>query len=349
MSEKIIAIEKLTVDFTVRNSVLHVLRNVNLEVNKGESLVIVGESGCGKSVLLKSILGLLERNAKIVSGKIIYRGKSLTTFRTEQDFQKIRGHEIAMILQDPMTSLNPLLTIGNQIEEAIAIHQPLCKARRKEEVIRLLLEVGIQEPIKTRHYYPHECSGGMRQRVVIAIALACKSKILLCDEPTTALDVTIQEQVLGLLIHLQQKYQLTVVYITHDFGVVAKVADRVAIMYAGEIVEIGTSNDIFRDARHPYTWSLLASQPALYKPGEELSYLGGTLPNPKEKIQGDAFAPRNPWALERDFTYAPPYYKVSETHQVKSWLLDEKAPKVEPPRILKEYYQIGKGNIKKEI
>ena len=340
MPENILTIENLTVDFTVRNALLHVLRGVSLEVIKGESLVIVGESGCGKSVLLKSILGLLEQNAKIVAGRILYRGNNLTSFQSEKDYQKIRGHEIAMILQDPMTSLNPLLTIGYQIEEAIAIHQPLRKVKRKEEVIRLLTEVGMKDPRKTRHYYPHECSGGMRQRVVIAIALACKPNILLCDEPTTALDVTIQEQVLNLLIHLQHKYQLTVVFITHDFGVVAKVADRVAVMYAGEFIEVGTSNDIFLDARHPYNWSLLASQPALYVHGEELIYLGGTLPNPQEEIQGDAFAPRNPWALERDFIYAPPYFKLSDTHQVKSWLMEKRAPKVEPPRIIKEYYQL---------
>ncbi len=342
MSENILVIENLTVDFTVRNAVLHVLRGISLKVIKGESLVIVGESGCGKSVLLKSILGLLEQNAKIVSGSILYRGTNLTTFQSEKEFQRIRGNEIAMILQDPMTSLNPLITIGDQIEEAISIHQPRSKRKRKEEVIRLLTEVGIHDPINTRHYYPHECSGGMRQRVVIAIALACKPKILLCDEPTTALDATIQEQVLNLLNDLQQKYQLTVVYITHDFGVVGKVANRVAVMYAGEIVEVGTSNDIFRNARHPYTWSLLASQPTLYQPGEEIIYLDGTLPNPQEIIQGDAFAPRNPWALVRDFTCSPPYYKVSDTHQVKSWLMDKRAPKVEPPRILKEYYQLGK-------
>lgn len=341
MADSILSIENLTVDFTVRKTVLHVLRDVNLEVVKGENLVIVGESGCGKSVLLKSILGLLEQNAKIVSGRILYRAKNLAAYHLERDFRNIRGQEIAMILQDPMTSLNPLFTIGYQIEEAIAIHQTLSKEKRKEEVIKLLTEVGIRDPERARNYYPHECSGGMRQRVVIAIALSCKPKILLCDEPTTALDVTIQEQVLNLLMELQRKYQLTVVYITHDFGVVAKVADRVAIMYAGEIIEVGTSEDIFRDARHPYTWSLLSSQPALYQPGQELVYLGGTLPNPGENIKGDAFAPRNPYALVRDFTCAPPYYKVSDTHKVKSWLMDRRAPKVEPPRILKEYYHMG--------
>lgn len=341
MAESILSIENLTVDFTVRNAVLHVLREVSLEVHKGESLVIVGESGCGKSVLLKSVLGLLEQNARIVSGRILYRAKNLATYHQEKEFQKIRGHEIAMILQDPMTSLNPLLTIGTQIEEAILLHQTLSKGRRKEEVLRLLTEVGIRDPKKTRHYYPHECSGGMRQRVVIAIALACKPKILFCDEPTTALDVTIQEQVLNLLMELQRKYQLTVVYITHDFGVVAKVADRVAVMYAGEIIEVGTSEDIFRDARHPYTWSLLASQPALYPPSVELVYLSGTLPNPQDKITGDAFAPRNPWALARDFMVSPPYYSVSPTHLVKSWLMDQRAPKVLPPAILKEYYHMG--------
>ncbi len=341
MTENILIVENLVVDFTVRDAVLHVLRSVSLEVIKGESLVIIGESGCGKSVLLKSILGLLERNAKLVSGRILYRGRNLAAYQSEREFRSIRGQEISMILQDPMTSLNPLFTIGKQIEEAIAIHQPLSKAKRKEEVMKLLTEVGIREPEEARNYYPHECSGGMRQRVVIAIALACKPKVLLCDEPTTALDVTIQEQVLNLLIALQQKYKLTIVYITHDFGVAAKVADRIAIMYAGEIIEIGTSKDIFRDARHPYTWSLLASQPALYQPGEELIYLSGTLPNPEEKINGDAFAPRNPYALGRDFIYAPPYYKVSGTHQVKSWLMDKRAPKVKPPKVLREYYRLG--------
>lgn len=338
----ILTVENLNVKFSLRGKTLHAIRDVSLELYKGETLAIVGESGSGKSVLTKTFMGLLDANGWIDSGSIHYGGRDLAHFQAEKEWLTIRGKEIAMVLQDPMTSLNPLKTIGAQIEEALRLHQNLTGAAAHQRMIETLSDVGITEPERRARQYPHEFSGGMRQRVVIAIAIACKPKILICDEPTTALDVTIQAQILHLIRELVHKYDLTTVYITHDLGVVANVADRVAVMYAGDIVEIGESREVFYDARHPYTWALLSSLPQLGVKGEELFSIKGTPPNLFLEIKGDAFAPRNPHALKIDFEQRPPFLEVSPTHKARTWLLDPRAPHVEPPEVLK---RLRKGEI----
>ena len=230
-----------------------------------------------------------------------------------------------------MTSLNPLKTIGKQIEEAVRLHQGLRGSEARRAVLEALADVGIDQPERRYRQYPHEFSGGMRQRVVIAIAIACRPKILICDEPTTALDVTIQAQILELIKQMQKKYHLTTIYITHDLGVVANVADRIAVMYAGGIVEIGTCKEVFYEPLHPYTWALLSSLPQLGVKGQPLFSIRGTPPNLFHEVRGDAFAPRNPQALKIDFLQTPPFFEVSPTHKARTWLLDPRAPKVENP------------------
>ena len=329
--QKILEVKDLTVKFKLRGEILTAIREASLDVYKGESIAIVGESGSGKSVFTKSFIGLLDKNGFIGGGSIKYNGLEISDYHKERDWIKIRGKEIAMVFQEPMTSLNPLKTVGKQIKETIEIHQDIKGKESKQEAINILKDVGISQAEIRYNQYPHEFSGGMRQRVVIAIAIACKPKILICDEPTTALDVTIQAQILNLLKKLKTKYNLTTIYITHDLGVVANVADRVAVMYAGDIIEIGKVEEIFYNPKHPYTWALLSSLPQLGEKGEALYSIEGTPPNLFKEIRGDAFAPRNPKALKIDFIKRPPYFSVSSTHKAKTWLLDPKAPKVEPP------------------
>ncbi|WP_352420843.1 ABC transporter ATP-binding protein [Proteiniborus sp.] len=331
----ILSVKDLVVKFKLRGRVLTAIREASLDLYEGESLAIVGESGSGKSVFTKAFMGLLDSNGWIDSGSIIYNGENIAKFRKEDDWIKIRGKKIAMVFQDPMTSLNPLKIIGKQVQEAVELHQGIKKEEAKKIVIEILNDVGIPEPEKRYNQYPHEFSGGMRQRVVIAIAVACRPNILICDEPTTALDVTIQAQILSLLKMLKKKYNLTTIYITHDLGVVANVADRIAVMYAGDIVEIGTCEEVFYNAQHPYTWALLSSLPQLGVKGEPLHSIKGTPPNLFHEIKGDAFAPRNPRALKIDFVERPPYFTVSPTHKAKTWLLDSRAPKVDPPESIK--------------
>ncbi|WP_225230155.1 ABC transporter ATP-binding protein [Ureibacillus galli] len=339
---RILSIQNLIIQFKLRGQVLTAIRDISLDLYKGESLAIVGESGSGKSVLVKSIIGLLEKNGSVAQGRILYKEDDLTKFETEKDWLKIRGKEIAMVTQDPMTSLNPLKTIGKQIEECVVLHQKLKGKEAYQRTLQLLKDVGIHDVEKRYKQYPHEFSGGMRQRIVIAIAIACNPKILICDEPTTALDVTIQAQILQLLKNLQQKYGLTTIYITHDLGVVAKVADRIAVMYAGDIIEVGQTHEVFFNGKHPYTWALLSSLPQLGAKGEELYSIKGTPPNLFKEIKGDAFAPRNPYALKIDFEERPPFFKVSETHFAKTWLLHPNAPKVELPQNLQAFFEEGR-------
>ena len=342
----ILSFEDLDIRFTLRGQVLNAIRGISLDVYKGESLAIVGESGSGKSVFTKSAMGLLDANGTIAGGHIWYDGKDLASFKTEKEWLTIRGKEIAMVMQDPMTSLNPLKTVGAQIQEAVQLHQGLKGPEAKKAAIEALADVGISDPENRFKQYPHEFSGGMRQRVVIAIAMACRPKILICDEPTTALDVTIQAQILELIRTLQKKLELTTIYITHDLGVVANVADRIAVMYAGDIVEVGTCDEVFYDPRHPYTWALLSSLPQLGVKGESLYSIQGTPPNLFYEVKGDAFAPRNPKALKIDFIKRPPYFDVSPTHKARTWLLDPRAPKVEPPEhILKLRKRGGAGYV----
>ncbi len=339
---RILSIQNLIIKFKLRGQVLTAIRDISLDLYKGESLAIVGESGSGKSVLVKSIMGLLDKNGYIDQGEILYKDYNLAKFSTEKDWLKIRGKEIAMVTQDPMTSLNPLKTVGKQIEECVILHQGLKGKEAYEQTLKLLTDVGIRDVQKRYKQYPHEFSGGMRQRIVIAIAVACNPKILICDEPTTALDVTIQAQILQLLKNLQEKYGLTTIYITHDLGVVAKVADRIAVMYAGDIIEVGKTPEVFFNGKHPYTWALLSSLPQLGARGEELYSIKGTPPNLFNEIKGDAFAPRNPYALNIDFVERPPFFKVSETHFAKTWLLHADAPKVEPPLTLQGFFEEGR-------
>jgi len=334
--KKILEIQDLVIKFNLRGKTLTAIRGASLDLYKGESLAIVGESGSGKSVFTKSCMGLLDQNGWIDSGHILYNNFDLSEFKTEKEWLNIRGKKIAMVFQDPMTSLNPLKTIGKQVEEAVLLHRKLKKSEAKKIVLSILDDVGIPEPEVRYKQYPFEFSGGMRQRVVIAIAVACNPEILICDEPTTALDVTIQAQIMDLLKNLQEKYNLSIIYITHDLGVVAHVADRVAVMYAGDIVEIGLSDEIFFDPRHPYTWALLSSLPQLGVKGEDLYAIQGTPPNLFKEIKGDAFAPRNPNALEIDFVHRPPYFKITDTHKAKTWLLDPRAPKVPRPALIEK-------------
>lgn len=331
MAERILDMENLHVSFDTYAGEVKAVRGVTLHVDEGEVLAIVGESGCGKSVTAQTIMKLNPMPpARIVEGKINLAGHDIVK-ASEKDMQKIRGQEVAMIFQDPMTCMNPTTQVGKQIVESIKLHRHLSRQEAKEEAIKCLKQVNIPNPEERAKQYPHEFSGGMRQRVVIAIAVACHPEILICDEPTTALDVTIQAQILDLIRSLQKELNMTVVYITHDLGVVANVADRVAVMYAGQIVEYGMVEEIFYDAWHPYTWALLSALPQLGVKGEALPTIDGTPPNLFNEVKGDAFAPRNKRALAIDFVEEPPFFEVSPTHKAKTWYLDPRAPKIEQP------------------
>ena len=335
----ILSAKDVEITFSLRGNKLNAIRKCSLDLYDGETLAIVGESGSGKSVFTKTFVGMLDGNGSITGGSIMYDGKDLAKFKKEKEWMTIRGKKIAMVMQDPMTSLNPLKKVGKQIQECIELHQGLKGAVGKKATLQILEKVGIPYPEMRYNQYPHEFSGGMRQRVVIAIAVACRPQILICDEPTTALDVTIQAQILELIRNLQAEYHMSVIYITHDLGVVANVADRVAVMYAGQIVEVGKVDEIFYDARHPYTWALLSALPQLGVKGEALPTIDGTPPNLFNKIKGDAFAPRNRQALAIDFEEEPPYFEVSETHKAKTWYLDPRAPKIEPPKSVQQLRQ----------
>jgi oligopeptide transport system ATP-binding protein len=335
MSEPVLSARDVVVKFSLRGQILTAIREASLDLYEGETLAIVGESGCGKTVFTKTFIGMLDANGWVDSGSIMFEGNDLAGFTTEREWLTIRGKKIAMVFQDPMTALNPLRTVGMQIQEVLELHQGLDRERAKERTIEILNQVGIGDPDMRYGQYPHEFSGGMRQRVVIAIAVACDPRILICDEPTTALDVTIQAQILELIRALQRRLGLTLIYITHDLGVVANVADRVAVMYAGDIIEYGTAEEIFYNPRHPYTWALLSSLPQLGVKGKPLYSIRGTPPNLFNEIHGDAFAPRNPRALKIDFIARPPYFEVTPTHFARTWLLDPRSPKVEPPETIR--------------
>lgn len=346
--ERILKIRDLNISFKTDNGNVKAIRGVNLDLYKGETIAIVGESGSGKSVTTKAIMGILASNGKIDSGTIDYvwydeytgeRKERDIVQMSERELQKeIRGRKIAMVFQDPMTSLNPTMTIGRQVMEPMMYHYKKSKQEAYQKALELLELVGITDAEKRMKNYPHQLSGGMRQRIVIAIALSCDPYVLICDEPTTALDVTIQAKILELIQEIQKKKNLSVIYITHDLGVVAKVADYVNVMYAGKIVETGTINEIFYDPRHPYTWGLLSAMPDLDTDDDELYTIPGTPPNLIYEVKGDAFAPRNKYALNIDLRLDPPTYYVpgSKTHKVSSWLMHENAPKVEMPETLRK-------------
>ena len=330
--EPILSVKDLSVSFQAFAGTVHAVRDVNFDLMKGETLAIVGESGSGKSVTIKAILGILAKNGHIDSGSILYQGEDMAKYK-EKDFYKIRGKRISLVFQDPLSALNPIMKIGKQISEALILSGSIEKSKAKQRAIELMEAVGIPNAAERYEAYPFPFSGGMRQRIVIAIALACNPEILICDEPTTALDVTIQARILELINDMKREHDLSVIFITHDLGVVANIADRVCVMYAGRIVEVGTCEDIFYHPAHPYTWALLSAMPDLHTE-ETLYAIPGAPPNMLHPPKGDAFAARNKYAMKIDFEKEPPYFKISDTHYAATWLLHPDAPKVEMPEIL---------------
>ncbi|SFD65511.1 oligopeptide transport system ATP-binding protein [Lentibacillus persicus] len=336
---KLLEVKDLSVAFKTYSGEVQAVRGIDFDLKKGETLAIVGESGSGKSVTTKAITQLLPKpQGYIKTGEILFEGEDITKYTTKQ-MQKLRGKDISTVFQDPMTSLNPTMKVGKQIAEGLIKHRKMSKSQAKDKTIELLELVGIPQPETRLNQYPHQFSGGMRQRAVVAIALACNPKILIADEPTTALDVTIQAQILELMKDIQREMDSAIIFITHDLGVVANVADRVAVMYAGKIVEIGTADDIFYNPKHPYTWGLLGSMPTLDDDEEELFAIPGSPPDMLNPPKGDAFAPRNRFALEIDTQMEPPMFKVSDSHYAATWLLHEHAPKIEPPESVQRRMQ----------
>ena len=342
--ENVLTVRDLSITFTTTAGPVHAIRGVNLDLYRGETLAIVGESGSGKSVTVKAAMGILAKNGRVDSGSIEFTyhhddGTPETVNILEMKKRDIRRHingkRIAMIFQDPMTSLDPTMPIGKQIMEGMIWHYKTPKAEAYQKAVALLREVGIADAEERMKNYPHQLSGGMRQRVVIAIALACDPELLICDEPTTALDVTIQAKILELIQRIQKERNISVIYITHDLGVVAKVADFVNVMYAGRIVETGSTDEIYYAPAHPYTWGLLSAMPDLDTEDDRLYTIPGSPPNLLHPVQGDAFAPRNVYALNIDERLEPPMFKITDTHYAATWLLDPRAPKVELPPELK--------------
>lgn len=338
--------------------VVHAIRGINLDLQKGETVAIVGESGSGKSVTMKAAVGLLDSNATINSGEILYtyddgHGQDKTVDLLKLSKKQLRteynGQRLAMVFQDPMTSLDPTMTIGKQIMEGMLLHKHMPKDEARTKALQLLELVGITDAEKRFRNYPHQLSGGMRQRVVIAIALSAEPDILICDEPTTALDVTIQSKILDLIKQIQQKMHLSVIYITHDLGVVAKVADYVNVMYAGKIVEVGNVEEIFYEPCHPYTWGLLSAMPDLETADDRLYSIPGSPPNLLHEPVGDAFAARNRFAMVIDKKAEPPLFKVSEAHYAATWLLHPDAPAFEMPKELKERLERAKKEAAKYL
>lgn len=342
--EQILKVRNLDITFRTTAGPVHAIRGVDIDLFKGETVAIVGESGSGKSVTMKAAMGILASNATVTGGQIEFSyhhedGSPETIDILQKDKKWIRRHingkRIAMVFQDPMTSLDPTMNIGKQIMEGMIWHFKTPKKEAWDRAVQLLKEVGIEDAEKRMKQYPHQLSGGMRQRVVIAIALACNPDLLICDEPTTALDVTIQAKIIELIRKVQETRGISVIYITHDLGVVAKVADYVNVMYAGKIVEKGAIDEIFYDPCHPYTWGLLSAMPDLDTDDERLYTIPGSPPNLLHEKEGDAFAPRNRFALEVDDKADPPMFQVSDTHYAATWLLDPRAPKVEMPEELR--------------
>lgn len=331
MYEKILDVKDLHVSFFTYAGEVQAVRGVTFDLKKGESLAIVGESGSGKSVTSQSIMRLIpEPPGKIKNGEVLFDGKDLTKL-SNKDMQTIRGSEIGMIFQDPMTSLNPTMTVGKQITEGLIKHQNLTKAEATKRAIEMLNLVGIPNAQERVNQYPHQFSGGMRQRVMIAIALSCNPKLLIADEPTTALDVTIQAQIIDLMKDLQQKLDTSIIIITHDLGVVADIAQRVIVMYAGTVIEFGTINDIFYNPQHPYTWGLLRSVPRLdSKEHGKLVPILGSPPDLLDPPKGCPFAPRCDYAM-KVCEQMPEETTVGPGHKVKCWLQHPNAPKVERP------------------
>ena len=317
--EKLLEIKNLETAFRIKDDYFNAVDKVSLDLYRNEVLAIVGESGCGKSTLATTIMRLHNENLTKSTGEIIFNGKNLLDL-TEEEMNKIRTKDIGMIFQDPLSSLNPLHRIGKQIEEALIYHTKLSAEERQKRVIELLTQVGIPNPERCSKQYPHELSGGMRQRVMIAMAMSCKPSVLITDEPTTALDVTIQAQILDLVKGLQAEMHAGIILITHDLGVVAEMADRVAVLYAGEVVELGTAEQIFKNPKHPYTRSLLRSIPQIddEQADEELYVIQGMVPSLKTlDRQGCRFADRIPWVNKEEHEHNPTLHEVEEGHHVR--------------------------------
>lgn len=332
--ETVLSVSDLSVSFRAYGGIVRAVRGVSFSLARGETVAIVGESGSGKSVSIKAVMGILPHNAVVESGSIQYDGKDLLTL-SEDQFSQIRGKRIGLIFQDPLSALNPIMKIGHQITEVLRIRAGMSKVAAKRRALELMDAVGIADPQRRFDAYPFQFSGGMRQRIVIAIALASEPEILICDEPTTALDVTIQARILDLINDIKRKLNLSVIFITHDLGVVARMADKIHVMYAGKIVESGAVEEIFFEPAHPYTWALLSSIPDL-QTKERLLAIPGIPPNMLSPIQGDAFAPRNPYALRIDYEMEPPTFRISETHTAATWLLHPDAPHVALPQALSD-------------
>ena len=333
----ILSVKDLRISFRTYGGKVQAVRGISYDLHRGETLAIVGESGSGKSQSIRAIMGILANNAIIESGEILYDGMDLTKVE-EKDFHEIRGKRIGLIFQDPLSALNPIMKIGKQITEVLHLHNKMTKEEAKARAIELMEAVGIPDAERRFNQYPFQFSGGMRQRIVIAIALAGDPEILICDEPTTALDVTVQAKILELINKIKEERNLSVIFITHDLGVVANMADRVNVMYAGKIVETGTAEEVFFEPAHPYTWALLGSMPDLHTK-DRLLAIPGTPPNMVFPPKGDAFAARNYYAMEIDFEQEPPEFEITETHRASTWLLHPTAIEmnhVEMPEILRE-------------
>ena len=329
MTEKVLQIKDLEVSFLTYAGEVKAVRGLSLDIEKGEAVAIVGESGSGKSVTAQSIMKLIPTPPGIYKkGEILFDGKDLVK-TSNKKMESIRGSSIGMIFQDPMTSLNPTMTIGKQISEGLIKHQSLTKSEAMERSIEMLRLVGIPNPEIRVKQYPYEFSGGMRQRAMIAIALSCNPKLLIADEPTTALDVTIQAQILDLMKNLQDKLETSIIIITHDLGVVADIAQKVIVMYAGEVVEQGNLDDIFYNPQHPYTWGLLKSVPRLDSKGHQLDSIEGTPPDLMDPPKGCSFSPRCPYVMEICTQHSPEESIVSPSHKTYCWLQHPDAPKVE--------------------
>lgn len=330
----ILDIRGLSLSFFTHDGEVEAVRDVSLSLHKGEIVALVGESGCGKSTLCRSIVKLIPSYARIKKGQILIHDRDITDL-SEKEMRHIRGTEVGMVFQNPLTTLNPVMTVGSQLREALMRLPEMTKEKVEEESIRLLELVGIPDGKERLSMTPGEFSGGQRQRVTLAIALASKPELLLADEPTTALDVTVQLRLLDLFKRLAKEQGLAILLVTHDLGVAACLADRVGIMYAGRMVEIGDTDEIFYDPRHPYTWGLLGALPSAERSDRRLTAIEGMPPDMANLPKGDAFADRNAYALAIDYEKEPPMFSVSPTHMVATWLLDPRASKVELPAFIK--------------
>ncbi|MCC8161988.1 MAG: ABC transporter ATP-binding protein, partial [Lachnospiraceae bacterium] len=312
MSEPILNLENYAVSFYTPKGEVQAVRGIDFSVKEGEILCIVGESGCGKTVMCESVMKLLPPEARIKSGRVTLCGTDITDYR-EKQMREIRGNLVSMVFQDPMMTLNPTIPVGKQITEALLKHKKMSRSEARARAVELLDLVGIEDGETRFSLQPHYFSGGMRQRCVLAVALAMSPRLLFADEPTTALDVTVEAKILDLLLDIRDKTGIAIVFISHDLGVVAKIADRVAVMYAGKIVEIGTAEEVYYDPRHPYTWGLLSSLPALAADGKSLRSIPGMPPQLLDPPPGDAFAERNEYALAIDYEQEPPMFRVTDT------------------------------------